>query len=213
MYIPAAFREDRTEVMLDLMAGCSVATVVTNSSDGLCASHVPVEVDPTAGEFGTVRFHLARANEQHKVLLAGGEALLIFQGPLAYLTPSWYPSKKETGKVVPTLDYAAVHAYGQAREIVEVDDLKRHLSALTDHFEQPYAIPWALSDAPSDYIDRLTKFIVGIEVPVQRLEGKWKMSQNRPRLDRQGVALGYRAAGNDVMADLVEAYDPQSSEE
>ena len=146
---------------------------------------------------------MARANDQLAALRAGGEALVIFQGPEAYVTPSWYPSKAEHGKVVPTWNYAAVHAWGTPRVIEDAAWLRDQIERLTASREGSRPQPWAVGDAPADYIDAQLRGIVGLEIPISRIEGKWKVSQNRSESDRRGVADGLMAEGAEAMARLV----------
>ena len=155
------------------------------------------------GPNGTLRLHLAKANPQVEELRAGAEALAIFQGPQAYVSPSWYPGKAEHGKVVPTWNYVTVQVRGTPR-VMNAAELRRQIEDLTVTEEQDRPVPWAVSDAPEDFIVTLMNAIVGIEIPIARIEGKWKLSQNRAAADRRGVAEGYRAEGNDSMAQLVE---------
>jgi transcriptional regulator len=203
MYRPPAFREDRLEVLHALIEAHRLGTLVTNGPAGLLANLVPFTLDRSRGELGTLRAHLAKANEQHVALAAGGEALVIFQGNEGYITPSWYPSKREHGKVVPTWNYAVVQARGAPVVIEDAAWLRTQIGELTDAQEAPRAHPWAVTDAPPAYIDSQLKGIFGIEIPLARIEGKWKMSQNRPDADRAGVAAGLAALGNEEMAALV----------
>ena len=208
MYLPRKFREDRIEVLHAAMLEIGAAAVVGQGPDGPIATHVPIELDPEPAPWGTIRCHFARPNPQARTIAAGAELLLIFQGPQGYVSPNWYPSKRETGKVVPTWNYVAIHAYGRATTFEDVAALRAHLGALTDRFEGRSAVPWKIGDAPRDFIDGLCRAIVGIEIPLSRIEGKWKMSQNRSLHDRLGVANGLRAQGGDAslkMAELVEA--------
>lgn len=206
MYIPQTFAESDPDVLFEMMASLKVATVVTNGPDGMIASHVPVEVDRHTGDQGAIRCHFAKPNPQQALIAEGLETLFIFQGPQAYVTPSWYPSKAETEKVVPTLNFAVVHAYGKGTVIDDPVAMRRHLGTLTDRFEEGLPNPWAVSDAPDDFIERMMKGITVVEVLLTRLEGKWKMSQNRPIGDRRGVADGLRSQGREDTAVLVEKY-------
>ncbi len=203
MYLPGDFREDRTEVLHQTMRQIGAAIVVGQGPDGLIASHVPIELDTAAEPHGTLRCHFAKANPQAAALRDGQELLVIFQGPQSYISPNWYPSKHQTGKAVPTWNYVAIHAYGTATTFDDPAKLQTHLAAMTDHFESPYELPWKLADAPADYIAAMCRGIIGIEMPITRLEGKWKMSQNKSEHDAAGVINGLRAQGNEVMADLV----------
>lgn len=207
MYTPDVFREERIEVLHAAMTEIATATVVSASPSGLIATHVPVEVDPHPARWGTVRCHFARSNSHAAHLIADAESLLIFQGPEAYVSPSWYPTKQETGKVVPTLNYVAIHAYGRATPFEDVDRLRLHLSALTARFERDSSEPWAPSDAPAEFIDSMCRGVVGVEIPLDRIEGKWKVSQNQPDSNRTGVVEGLRdraGEGDLAMADRVE---------
>lgn len=207
MYIPPKFKEDRIEVLHSAMKDIGVAAIISHGSDGLVASHVPVELDLTKGQFGTILCHFARPNPHVQAIEESSEVLAIFQGPQGYVTPSWYPSKYETGKTVPTLNYVAIHAYGNASTFDAPDKLLAHLKSLTNHFENQYEEPWEVDDAPRDYIEKQSKGIIGIEIQITRLDGKWKMSQNRRTPDRRGVIDGLRAQGGVtdlIIADLVE---------
>ncbi len=208
MYLPRKFREDRIEVLHAAMLEIGAAAVVGQGPDGPIASHVPIELDPEPAPWGTIRCHFVRSNPHAQSVADGRELLLIFQGPQGYITPSWYPTKRETGKVVPTWNYVAIHAYGTATTFEDLGALRAHLGALTDRHESSSAVPWKIDDAPRDFIDGLCRTIIGIEIPLNRIEGKWKLSQNRPPHDRLGVIDGLRAQGGDAkltMAELVEA--------
>lgn len=208
MYLPGMFREQRIEVLHAMMLEIGAAAVVGQGPEGLIASHVPIEIDPEPAPRGTIRCHFVRANPHAQSVADGTELLLIFQGPQGYVTPSWYPTKRETGKVVPTWNYVAIHAYGTATTFEDVSVLRAHLGAITNRFEADAAVPWKICDAPVDYIDGMCRAIVDIEIRLTRIEGKWKLSQNRPHHDRLGVINGLRAQGGDAclkMAELVEA--------
>lgn len=172
--------------MSGLIRRYPLATLVTGGDAGLEANHLPMLFDPEPAPFGTLRGHLARGNAQWKSPRL--DALAIFQGPQAYVSPSFYPSKAEHGKVVPTWNYAVVHAHGTLRVHDDPEWLRALVSTLTDVEEARFAEPWQVTDAPEDYIEGLLKAIVGIELPIARLEGKWKASQNRDEADRAGVA-------------------------
>jgi transcriptional regulator len=143
---------------------------------------------------------VARANPAWRVCAEGAPCMVIFQAEQSYITPSWYPSKREHGKVVPTWNYAVVHAHGRARAIDEATWVHANVQALTSHHEAREAKPWQVSDAPTDYINQMLKAIVGIEIVIERLEGKWKVSQNRAQADKAGVAAGLQARGDEAMA-------------
>ncbi len=206
MYVPKHFREDDPETLLAEMRRQAAATLVSQGPDGLIASHVPVELVAEPAPWGRIRCHLARANPHADVLAAGGEVLAIFQGAQGYISPSYYPSKMASGgKAVPTWNYVAIHAYGTPQPFEDEAALRPHLAALTERHEAERAEPWAIDDAPDDFIAMMCKAIIGIEIALTRVEGKWKMSQNRAPDDRQGTANGLRAEGREDLAVLVEA--------
>lgn len=189
MYTPPAFKEQDRQVLADIIRGARLATLVTATGEGLIATPLPMLYDAAEGEFGTLYGHVAKANTQWK-LTPLSDALVIFQGPDAYISPSWYETKKEHGKVVPTWNYAAVHAYGPVEFFEDADRLLKIVTRLTDHHEKPRVEPWAVTDAPDQFIQAQLRGIVGVRIPASRLEGKRKMSQNRPEADRIGVANG-----------------------
>lgn len=196
MYVPAHFEETRSEVLQALMREHPLATLVTASADGLVANHIPMEYDPEPAPFGMLRGHVARANPACSVwrevaqASPAGEALAIFHGPQAYISPAWYPVKQEHGKVVPTWNYAVVHVHGPLRIVEDRQRLCAIVELLTDRHEAGQPHPWQVADAPSDYIEQMLNNIVGIEMPITKLVGKWKASQNRPAADRVGVISG-----------------------
>lgn len=206
MYQPSLFREERLAVMHDLMRAHPLATLVTADGDGLTANHIPLMLHADLSERGTLRGHVARANELSRGAQADREALAIFQGPQHYVTPAWYPSKTAHGKVVPTWNYAVVHAHGRMRLIQDADWLGEHVQELTATHEAARAGAWAVTDAPDAFIARQLRAIVGFEMEISRLEGKWKMSQNRSPEDRAGVIDGLRGEGSAAarrVADLI----------
>jgi transcriptional regulator len=208
MYRPDHYRVDDLSLMHSLMRARPLVALVSAGAEGLCATHLPTVLKGEA-PYGVIEFHLARANPHWKQLAECNEALMIFQGPEGYITPNWYPSKAEHGKVVPTWNYAVVHAYGRPEVMKEKDWLCRHVTELTSQQERNEVRPWALSDAPGTYIDVMLRGIVGFRFAITRLEGKWKMSQNRDAKDRDGVSRGLvaRAAGDDLeMAEIVLRY-------
>ena len=211
MYIPEHFRESRLDVLHDTMREIGAATLVTSGSSGLCATHVPIELRRDPAPLGTICCHFARGNPHASEIENASEVLLVFQGPQCYVTPSWYPSKDTTHKVVPTLNYVAIHAYGRATLMADQQGLVAHLGSLTALFERDFEEPWAIDDAPAGFIEKMARGIVGIEIPLARIEGKNKLSQNRSADDRAGVVRGLRAAGSEserAIADLVEATGP-----
>ena len=201
MYLPSYFEETRVEVLHQLMRERPLATLVTLGAAGLTANHLPFELDSEPLPNGTLRCHVARANPVWRDYSLGTEALVIFHGPQVYISPSWYETKKQSGEVVPTYNYAVVHAYGALRIIQERAWLRGLVTRLTERFESASAAPWQVSDAPEDYIDKQLGAIVGIEITITRLAGKWKVSQNRPALDRAGVVAALsETAGADSLA-------------
>ncbi len=211
MYQPEHFREERVEVLHGLIRARPLGLLISHGANGLSANLVPflLDVPEDGGGLGTLRAHVARPNPQWRDFLAeGAEALVVFQGPDAYVTPSWYATKRETGKVVPTWNYAVVQVRGPPRVVEDPDWLAAQIDALTTLHEGGRPAPWAVTDAPERYIEVQKRGIVGLEVPIDRLEGKWKVSQNRPEADRRGVAEGLAEAGEAgaTMAGLVATY-------
>lgn len=207
MYVPAHFEETRLEVLHDLVRNHPLATVVTLDRDGLNANHIPMELDPEPMPLGTLRGHVSRANPMWEHFSSDVAALVIFQGPEIYITPSWYQTKQESGKVVPTWNYAVVHAYGPLRIVEDPIWLRALVERLTHRNEAQRAEPWEVADAPGDYIEGQLRGIVGIEIPIARLLGKWKVSQNRPESDRKGVTKGLQELGKSDAACMAELVD------
>lgn len=195
MYIPALFKDDDLESIRETIRNARLANLVTATTDGPVATPLPLFLDASEGGQGTLYGHIAKANPQWR-LPPLGEALAIFTGPEAYVTPSWYATKQETGKVVPTWNYVAVHAYGPVEFFQEPERLLDVVTRLTRKHEGARAKPWAVSDAPADFIAAQLRGIVGVRIPVRRFEGKRKMSQNRPEADRVGVVAGLAASEN-----------------
>ena len=201
MYVPPHFAVDDCDLMYETIAHHSLATLVTCGERGLAANHVPLTF--VAGDrIGTLHGHLSRANDQWREIESGAEVLAIFSGPDAYVSPSAYETKFETGKVVPTWDYVVVHAYGIGTTFDDPARLHALVSALTDQHERPREVPWRVTDAPQTYIDGQLRGIVGIEIPITRMIGKWKISQNRSKADRDGaiedLARSERADARDL---------------
>ena len=195
MYLPTSFRqEDLSELHAQILAN-PFALLASSGSEGVQASHLPLLLEPEEGEFGTLYGHFARANP-HWRELQDTEALAVFSGAHAYVSPSWYPSKAEHGKVVPTWNYIAVHARGPVELIEEPERLLQIVSHLSDRHEATRSQPWAVNDAPRDYLDDMLRAIVGFALPIHRLEGKWKLSQNRSAVDRAGVRDGLGASSD-----------------
>ncbi|MBC2858362.1 FMN-binding negative transcriptional regulator [Stappia sp. 28M-7] len=196
MYTPPAFREDDPAALAAMIGACPLATLVTATADGLLATPLPLLFDPAEGPFGVLHGHLARANPQWRAPVLG-EALATFSGPDAYVSPGWYASKAEHGKVVPTWNYAAVHAYGKIEFFEDADRLLHVVARLTDRHEAGRTDAWAVSDAPADFVAAQLRGIVGMRMVITRLEGKRKMSQNRSAADRAGVAQGLAGEGDE----------------
>jgi transcriptional regulator len=215
MYQPPHFREDRLEVQHALIGAHPLGLLVTSGRTELLANPIPFVLDPEASPLGTLKAHLSRANAQWRDFDPDREALVVFQGPEAYITPSWYEAKREHGKVVPTWNYAMVQAYGRIRIKDDPEWLLRQISAMTARQESARPEPWAVGDAPASFVAAQIKGIVGIEIDIARIEGKWKVSQNRSEADRRGVAAGLRLAEDDAsreMAELVEARGAERQE-
>jgi len=206
MYQPPAFREDRIAVKHQLIRAHPLGLLITAGPAGLLANLFPFLLDSEETDRGTLRLHIARANPQWRELEAIEECLVVFRGLQDYVTPSWYETKRETGKVVPTWNYVTVHAWGRPRVVHDDDWLRRQIEDLTDSRESLRAAPWKVDDAPPDFITAQMRGIIGIEIPISRIEGKWKMSQNRPEADRAGVVAGFREAGaaGEAIAAMVE---------
>ncbi|AZO70808.1 MAG: FMN-binding negative transcriptional regulator [Mesorhizobium sp.] len=193
MYIPPAFRDDDTESLRATIRAARLATLVTATAEGPRATPLPLFLDDSEGEHGVIYGHVAKANPQWRAPVLG-DGLAIFMGPDAYVTPAWYQAKQETGKVVPTWNYVAVHAYGPIEFFEDADRLLDVVTRLTNLHEGGRAAPWSVSDAPPDFIQSQLKGIVGLRLPITRLEGKRKMSQNRNAADRAGVVSGLAAS-------------------
>ncbi len=222
MYIPRTNAEDRPEVLAAFMRAHPLAALVSAGPAGeLWATHLPVVIDPARGPHGTIEGHVARANPHHRLVRAAAEqaagpreSLVIFTGPDAYVTPAWYPGKAVHGREVPTWNYVAVHAYGPLTLREDPAWLMAHLTRLTDQSEAGRLAPWAVSDAPADYMAQQLKGIVGFELAITRVEGRWKMSQNRTPEEIDGVVEGLGASERPTdrgVAALVEARRPRRS--
>ncbi len=198
MYQPPHFREERLAVQHALIRSHSLGLLITAGPGGLQANYIPFLVNAEGSERGTLRAHLARANPQVQELAAGAECLVVFQGPQHYISPSLYATKRETGKVVPTWNYITVHAWGRPRVIDDAGWLRRQIDDLTNHKEESRADPWLVSDAPEAFVAAQIKGIIGLEIPIARIEGKWKVSQNRPAADQAGVIAGLRGGGDEA---------------
>ena len=205
MYLPKHFEPPDVATVQQFVRRHPLAALVTATNNGLDANHLPLLIDAEPAPYGTLRGHVARANPIWREC-SGADALVIFQGPDSFISPSWYPTKHETGSVVPTWNYVVVHAHGRLTVIEDRDWLRAHVEALTNRHEEEREAPWAVSDAPADYIEKMVGAIVGIEMPIARLTGKWKLSQNRSERDRAGVVDGLTREGTEsasTMAALV----------
>ena len=194
MYTPSNFAINDLHDLQQQILDTRLAVLVIHGEQGLQASHLPLLLRPSQAPNGTLYGHFARANPQWKALQDGAQALVIFAGAEAYVSPGFYPSKAEHGKVVPTWNYVAVHAYGTAEVFTDADRLRDLVSALTDRHEAGRNNPWKVADAPAEYIDAMLKAIVGFALPIERLEGKRKLSQNRSPADIAGVREGLAAS-------------------
>ncbi|NCC34542.1 MAG: FMN-binding negative transcriptional regulator [Chloroflexia bacterium] len=205
MYLPPAFQEDRLEVKHDLIHTYPLGLLITAGAAGLIANPIPFILYPDEGTYGTLRAHMARANPQWLELATVPECLAVFQGAEDYISPSWYATKQETHKVVPTWNYATVHVWGKPQIVQSTAWLYRQIDDLTRSQEGARPVPWQVTDAPEDFITAQMKGIIGVEIAITRIEGKWKVSQNRPEADHSGVVEGLRAQGetSKPMADLV----------
>ncbi|HUS95726.1 MAG TPA: FMN-binding negative transcriptional regulator [Hyphomicrobiaceae bacterium] len=207
MYLPDHFREDKTDAMHALMRAAPFAVLVTAGASGPEATHMPT-VLANEPPLGAIEAHMARANPHWKTSPGDADALVIFSGPDHYIRPGWYPSKADGGKAVPTWNYAAVHAYGRLEVIKDQDWLRQHVGELSAQQERGTAQPWSIEEAPEDYLRMMLRGIIGVRMVITRLEGKWKMSQNRNDADRAGVLAGLEREGTDkarAVARLVRA--------
>lgn len=207
MYLPPHHRLDDRDALFALIEAHPLGTWVCQGAGGLIVNHIPFLLDRSQGTHGTLLGHVARANPVWRTWSADMPCVVAFQGPQAYITPGWYPGKAEHGRVVPTWNYTVAHAHGEARVIDDRDALLALLSRLTDVHEAPQAASWRVADAPAPFIDQLMRAIVGIQIPIDRLEGKLKASQDEAWADREGTVNGLRACPGEAaqaMADLVQ---------
>lgn len=211
MYIPQHYEESDRAVLHALIRAHPLGAWATLGDGELVVNHVPFLLDPSQGEFGVLVGHVARANSAWQSFSNTVPSVVLFQGPESYITPSWYPSKHAHGRAVPTWNYAVVHAHGFPRAIEDKGWLRHHLDELTHVHEARQALPWKVSDAPADYVDRMIEHIVGIEIPITKLVGKWKMSQNRSEADRRGVVAGLLAQDAPQARDMAALIDEKIS--
>lgn len=205
MYVPAHFAESDTSVLHALIREQPLGTWVTQGFEELVVNHIPFYLDAGRGEHGTLVGHVARSNPVWQSFSRSTPSVVVFQGPQAYISPSWYPSKQAGGKVVPTWNYVVVHAHGMPRAIEDRARLLEIVRLLTEAHETGQSAPWQVADAPPDFIDKLLAAVVGIEIPIDRLDGKWKASQNRPQADKLGTVAGLEAAGQGDAGRMAEA--------
>ena len=205
MYQPPHFREDRLEVLHQLIRSHPLGLLISGGPDGPVADPLPFLIEAGGGPNGTLLAHMSKANPHWRIIgdHPAAPTLVVFQGRQAYVTPSWYETKRQTGKVVPTWNYVTVQARGRAEIIHDADWLSAQINTLTNTHEGDRAAPWKVSDAPEDFVRAQIKGIVGLRIAIDSIEGKWKMSQNRPANDRSGVAEGFEADDNPAMAALV----------
>ncbi|MBN1238960.1 MAG: FMN-binding negative transcriptional regulator [Gammaproteobacteria bacterium] len=216
MYLQKQFEEPDVRVLQALIRSHPLGTWVTHGDGELIVNHVPFLLDPDRGPHGTLAGHVSRSNPIWQLFSKNVPSVVAFQGAEAYITPSWYPSKHAHGKAVPTWNYAVVHAHGLPRAVDDRAWLLEHVARLTDTHEAGQARPWKVSDAPADYVEQMIGGIVGIEIPISKLVGKWKVSQNRPMADRLGVVAGLTARGDGRsldMAALVERHTARRGED
>jgi transcriptional regulator len=211
LYLPVHFHETRNEVMRELMRARPLATLVTQCESGLVANHIPVQTLEEPAPLGCIRGHIARANPLWKDYRNDSQALAIFQGPQAYISPSLYPSKQDTGEVVPTWNYAVVHASGTLKFIQDPIWLRSFVAGLTDAHEKSRPAPWAIDDAPPAYTDKMLKLIIGFEFSIHSLQGKWKVSQNRTSADREGVRRNLESSADKDSREIAAAMPPAES--
>ena len=204
MYEPPLHKKDNLPALHALIRAQPLGLLISHGPDGLEANAIPFLIDASAGKLGTLRAHMARANKQWRALQQAEEALVVFQGPDRYISPNWYATKRETGKVVPTWNYVMVQAAGRPRVIEDAEWLRAQIGELTLTHEGMRPAPWAVSDAPADFVGMQIKAIVGVEIEIARIAGKWKVSQNRPAADRDGVIQGLIAEGEPMALDMAE---------
>ena len=196
MYIPSHFEETRTEALHGLIQAHPLGALVTHGSDGLDANHIPFELDAQAGPQGTLRAHVARNNPVWRGVADGDAVLVIFRAQEAYISPTWYPSKHETHQQVPTWNYRVVHAHGRITLRDDERYVRGVVARLTRRHEAAQPAPWKMGDAPAEYIDAMLQAIVGVEIEITRLDGKFKLSQNRETRDRVGAAQALLGQGD-----------------
>jgi transcriptional regulator len=209
LYLPPHFEQTDADAVREVVEAFPFATLITTGTDGIVANHIPLQWAPDESEHGVLRGHVARNNDVWRLTDPDIEVLAVFQAPDSYVTPNWYRSKEETHRVVPTWNYAVVHAYGGIRFIDDPKWLRGVLGRLTRDMEAGEATPWRMAQAPADYLETQLDSIVGVEIEISRILAKWKMSQNRTDADREGVALGLRARGDAAAAWVADSVEPR----
>jgi transcriptional regulator len=210
MYVQKIFEETRTSVLRDLMLSYSLGSLVLTTPDGMEANSLPIEIDTSAGDFGTLRCHFGRTNPAWQSFIDGTEAMVMFNGPNAYISPRWYVAGQKSKKVLPSWNFAVVHAYGTPRIVDDRTWLLRHLAALAAQNESGMPLPWSLAEAPPEFVGQSAEHLIGMEIPVSRLVGKWFVSQQRTPADRESLMSALRGRPNDIAAataDLIRQVD------
>ncbi len=213
MYTPSHFKQEDLSAIHEAMRRIGYVSLVTNTAHGLVATQAPVLLDAEGSEHGVLRGHIARANLQWKDTPERTEALAIFTGANAYISPSWYATKREHGKVVPTWNYIAIHAYGEIHFSDDRTQLLDIVTRLTEAHESSFQRPWKVSDAPAEYIEGLLRAIVAFEMKITRIESAWKLSQNRSDADRAGAMAGLHDRGEEVAKEMERLYAPPSTKD
>lgn len=202
MFTPKIFKETDLDVLHGLITSHPLGTWITTKDDVLDVNHIPFVLDSAHGEYGVLRGHINRTNPVCKSLTTAKESIVVFQGAQSYISPSWYPSKEEHGKAVPTWNYVVVHAHGIPRVVDDKDWLYEHLNNLTDQHESKRDYSWKVSDAPEEFTAKMIRAIVGIEIPVSDLFGTWKTSQNKTTKDKEGVIKGLGSSENALAREM-----------
>jgi transcriptional regulator len=210
MYVPSHFKQEELSAIHELISRAGFASLVTATADGMIATQAPVLCAINEGVYGTLRGHIARANPQWKTTDGEMEGLAICVGPNGYISPQWYESKREHGRVVPTWNYVAVHAYGKIKFSDDRDLLLDIVTRLTEKHEAGFEQPWKVSDAPAEYIEGMLRAIIAFEMPISRIEASWKLSQNRSEADRAGVIGGLQERGSAVAKEMLKHHSSGS---
>lgn len=210
MYCPAHFQEDRLPEIIGLIERYPLAAIVCQGESGLVADHIPLMYEGESGGMGTLIGHVARSNPLWQVP-ADQQLLVIFQGPSTYISPNWYATKHETGRMVPTWNYAVVHVHCSLKPIHEPQRLRQIITKLTDQHEAAQSHPWRVTDAPEEFTDKLLGNIVGIDLNIHRMQGKWKVSQNQPAVNQQSVVRGLMEEGADAQIEMAQLIQQHGS--